>query len=189
MKATTQEMLDAIRNHKLVGRGSCTVVDECYSDRYIARELETYKVETIDGAIAYAINEQSGFLEAGLNQRFGDEGDPQLVEWKEWQERIAGLETTEPTPEPQPSEAWNNVVEQFSRGYAIEVCTSTRDMERVYRLGWFSVQNAKALGQPIGLTASPDDATVYASQDEAQKALEVLQWNAPDLEYSASPVF
>lgn len=76
----------AIRNHHKVGRGTCTSVDECWEDREIIDFLDENNITTEDGAIEWALDQEGLFLEQGLNCRWGEDDDPQLIAWKEWNE-------------------------------------------------------------------------------------------------------
>ena len=76
----------AIRNHSKVGRGTCTSVDECWDDKDIIQFLDENGVQTEEGAIEWALEQEGLFLEQGLNQRWGEDDDPQLLAWNEWNE-------------------------------------------------------------------------------------------------------
>ena len=76
----------AIRNHSKVGRGTCTSVDECWDDKDIIQFLDENDVQTEEGAIEWALEQEGLFLEKGLNQRWGEDDDPQLIAWNEWNE-------------------------------------------------------------------------------------------------------
>ena len=76
--------IDAIRNHPKVGRGSCTSVDECWDDKEIIEFLDENNITTEEGAIEWALEQEGLFLEQGLNQRWGEDDDPQLIAWQEW---------------------------------------------------------------------------------------------------------
>ena len=76
----------AIRNHPKVGSGSCTSVDECWDDKDIIEFLDDNNVTTEEGAIEWALDQEGLFLEQGLNCRWGEDDDPQLIAWKEWNE-------------------------------------------------------------------------------------------------------
>lgn len=77
-------LVSAIRNNAKVGTGSCTSVDECWSDKEIADELNSLGILTEEGAVEWALGVEGIFLEKGLNQRFGLDDDPQLLAWQEW---------------------------------------------------------------------------------------------------------
>ena len=77
----------AIRNHPKVGRGTCTSVDECWDDKDIIEFLDDNNVTTEEGAIEWAMEQEGLFLEQGLNCRWGEDDDPQLIAWREWNEQ------------------------------------------------------------------------------------------------------
>ena len=77
----------AIRNHSKVGRGTCTSVDECWDDKDIIEFLDNNNVTTEEGAIEWAMEQEGLFLEQGLNCRWGEDDDPQLIAWREWNEQ------------------------------------------------------------------------------------------------------
>jgi len=74
----------AIREHNKVGRGSCTSIDECWEDKEILSWLDDNNINTPDGAVQWALEQEGLFLEKGLNQRWGEDDDPQLIAWQEW---------------------------------------------------------------------------------------------------------
>ena len=78
--------VDAIRSHPKVGRGTCTSVDECWDDKDIIEFLDDNDIHTESGAIEWALEQEGLFLEQGLNQRWGEDNDPQLIAWNEWNE-------------------------------------------------------------------------------------------------------
>lgn len=82
--ASEDARVKAIRNDEKVGRGSCSSVDECMTDSEIIAALNEAKITTIAAAIKWARKEQSMFLEQGLNQRWGEDDDPQLLDYKEF---------------------------------------------------------------------------------------------------------
>lgn len=77
-------LVSAIRNNKKVGYGTCTSVDECWTDKEIADELNSLGILTEEDAVKWALEVEGIFLEKGLNQRFGLKDDPQLLAWQEW---------------------------------------------------------------------------------------------------------
>ncbi len=77
-------LVSAIRNNKKVGTGSCTSVDECWSDKEIADELNSLGITAKDDAIAWAMKIEGLWIEANLNVRFGDDDDYQLKQWENW---------------------------------------------------------------------------------------------------------
>jgi hypothetical protein len=78
----------AIREHPRVGRGSCTSVDECYSDADLItlfNDVET-RITSAKAAIEWALESEELFREQGLNARWGEDDDPQLLAWQAWQD-------------------------------------------------------------------------------------------------------
>lgn len=83
---TTEELVAAIRGHKLIGRGTCTSIDECYDDADLWTRFGPPAGNlTIEAAIQAAIASEDLHMEQGLNQRWGEDDDPQLLEYNEWQ--------------------------------------------------------------------------------------------------------
>ena len=73
-----------IRSHPKVGRGTCTSVDECWDDKDIIEFLDDNGIQTEEGAIEWALEQEGLHLEQGLNCRWGEDDDPQLIAWREW---------------------------------------------------------------------------------------------------------
>jgi hypothetical protein len=80
--------IEAVRGHKLVGRGSCTSVDECLEDAELAKMFDEDGVETPTAAIKWALEFEGMHLEQGLNARCGDDDDPQLANWQAWNSKL-----------------------------------------------------------------------------------------------------
>lgn len=87
-------MIEAVRAHRLVGRGSCTSIDECYDDEELLQTLLEHDAETPEDAIRVCVELEGLHMEQGLNQRWGEDDDPQLLEYNEWKDalRDEGLE-------------------------------------------------------------------------------------------------
>jgi len=82
------ERVKAIRNDALVGRGTCSSIDECYDDSELAQQLDDYSIHTPAAAVKWARESEGLWLEQGLNQRWGEDDDPQLLAYNEWQEAL-----------------------------------------------------------------------------------------------------
>ena len=82
------ERVKAIRNDDLVGRGSCSSIDECYSDGELAQQLDDYSIHTPAAAVKWARESEGLWLENALNYRWGADDDPQLLAYNEWQEKL-----------------------------------------------------------------------------------------------------
>jgi hypothetical protein len=83
---TKQELVDAIRNHPLIGRGSCTTIDECYDANEIWEKFGLPGgYGSIEAAIAAAIKSEDLHMEKALDCRFGDDDDAELKINDEWE--------------------------------------------------------------------------------------------------------
>ena len=58
-----QEMIAAVRADVKVGRGSCSVIDECYSDRELAEALTEAGIDTVKAAVDWARDVERLFRE------------------------------------------------------------------------------------------------------------------------------
>lgn len=83
---TMQSLIDAIRSDPKVGRGTCASIDECWDDEDLLEVFKEDKITTPEEAVTWARKLEGLFLEQGLNQRWGEDGDPQLLAWQEWNE-------------------------------------------------------------------------------------------------------
>lgn len=59
----SQEMIAAVRSDVKVGRGTCSVIDECYSDRELATALAEAKINTVKAAVKWARDVERLFRE------------------------------------------------------------------------------------------------------------------------------
>lgn len=58
-----QEMIAAVRSDVKVGRGTCSVIDECYGDRELAEALADAGIDTVKGAVEWARDVERLFRE------------------------------------------------------------------------------------------------------------------------------
>ena len=79
-------MLDAVRNDPLVGRGSCSMIDECMDDSEVLEMVSDCLSER--AAVNIARSRQLRWLESGLDQREGYDDDPQLLAYREFKQRM-----------------------------------------------------------------------------------------------------
>lgn len=82
-----EKLIEAIRNDELVGRGSCTSVDECYSDAELGEELKRAGISTPQAAVKWARDSEGLYLEQGLNCRWGEDDDEQLLAYREFNDK------------------------------------------------------------------------------------------------------
>lgn len=70
---TTETAIDArvraIRNDETVGRGTCTSIDECYSDAELAAELDKRDIDTPAAAVRWARRHESIWQEVADDVR------------------------------------------------------------------------------------------------------------------------
>tara|TARA_R110001592_G_scaffold282901_1_gene550726 strand:+ start:80 stop:355 length:276 start_codon:yes stop_codon:yes gene_type:complete len=88
------ERIKAIRNDALVGRGTLSSIDECYDDSELVKQLDDYNIHTPAAAVKWAREWVGAWVEEGLNQRWGEDDDPQLLDYNEWQEKLDRLNQT-----------------------------------------------------------------------------------------------
>jgi len=85
MTNTRETLIAAVRADKKVGRGSCASIDECFSDDELWDDL-LCDCKTVEEALKECYESEGLWLEKGLNQRCGEDDDPQLAAWQEWRE-------------------------------------------------------------------------------------------------------
>lgn len=85
---STDPRVIAIREDNLVGFGSCSSIDECWSNQMLIEALDSGQITDPKKAVQWARKLEGLHLEQGLNQRWGEDDDPQLTEWKNWQKRL-----------------------------------------------------------------------------------------------------
>lgn len=81
---TTDKRIEAIRNHPKVGRGSCTAIDECFTDEELIQGLDESEAKTEEAAIRWALKSEGLRVEDALNKRWGEDTDPELTRYREW---------------------------------------------------------------------------------------------------------
>lgn len=80
--------VSAIRADRLVGHGSCSMIDECMGDAELIGELNDARIHAPKSAVKWARNAQRLWLENGLNQREGNDDDPQLLEYNAFEKEM-----------------------------------------------------------------------------------------------------
>ena len=78
----------AIRDCPVVGRGSCSSIDECYDDSDLIKMLNEDNIESKKAAKNWALDHESLWLEQGLNCRWGDDDDSQLLIWNDFKAKV-----------------------------------------------------------------------------------------------------
>jgi len=74
----------AIRSNERVGRGTCTTIDEAYTDNELVEALDEAEAITVEEAIAWAIKDEGLRIENALNFRWGEDSDPEVSRYNEW---------------------------------------------------------------------------------------------------------
>jgi len=77
------QLITAVRKDSLVGKGSCSSIDECYDDSDLWEVIEEAKSEA--EAVRLARECEGLFLEQGLNCRWGEDDDPQLKAYRDFE--------------------------------------------------------------------------------------------------------
>ena len=70
-----QRLIDAIRNDELVGRGTCSSIDECYDNVDLVDSLNEENITTPEGAVKWARKQEGLWEEKGSNARWGEDSD------------------------------------------------------------------------------------------------------------------
>jgi hypothetical protein len=83
-KHMSDSRVEAIRSNKRVGRGTCTTIDEAYTDNELVEALDEAEAITVEEAIAWAIEDEGLRIENALNFRWGEDTDPELRRYNEW---------------------------------------------------------------------------------------------------------
>ena len=82
----------AVRADPLVGNSTCSVITEAFSDDELLEHLNRVEAETAEEAVEEARDYHELWLERGLNQRWGDDDDPQLLAYNAWKTERAKAE-------------------------------------------------------------------------------------------------
>lgn len=79
-----QNYIAAVRKDKLVGRGTCSSIDECYDDAELWDLISEAKDEK--DAIKIARMSEGLWLEQACNCRWGEDDDPELEQLRRFRE-------------------------------------------------------------------------------------------------------
>lgn len=71
------QRVEAIRNSKLVGKGSCSSIDECYGESDLVELFDTAKLVTTNQALYWALKHELLWREQELNCLSGEEPSTQ----------------------------------------------------------------------------------------------------------------
>lgn len=78
------KLVESVRSHPKLGRGSCSTIDECWSDKELLEEFRKDGIKTPQEALDWAMDYEGLQREKALNQRWGDEDDWQLAWYTEF---------------------------------------------------------------------------------------------------------
>lgn len=82
------ERVKAVRDDELVGEGSCTFIDECFTDEELVDMLDKVGIQTASGAVNYCRNLEGLDRDAALEARWGEDDDMALAHQRDWQRQI-----------------------------------------------------------------------------------------------------
>jgi hypothetical protein len=82
-----QKLIIAIRCDCLVGRGTCTWIDETFSDEDLAKVIADEDITTENAAVTWARDYEQAQLEQALNYRCGEDTDPELKAYNSFMRR------------------------------------------------------------------------------------------------------
>lgn len=88
-KAVIDKRIEAIRSNERVGRGTCTTIDECYSDQELIEALDNAEVTTPLDAVQWCLDHEGIHIEAALNCRWGSDDDSELDRLNNWLNTIS----------------------------------------------------------------------------------------------------
>ena len=88
------ERIKAVRDNELVGRGTCTYANECFSDNDLLAEISHDKGPdfTAKDAVDWCIWFQDLKMNQMLECRFGEDSDPELTVYREWTAKCEAYE-------------------------------------------------------------------------------------------------
>jgi hypothetical protein len=81
-------MVDAVRSNTLIGRQTCSIASECYSDEDLIEKFKEENLTTPEEAVEWAIDVEGLHKEQALNARWGEDSDPEVKMSAEWKEDL-----------------------------------------------------------------------------------------------------
>ena len=84
MSVSTEAMMEAVRSHPKIGRGSCSTIDECFSDKELIEALQENGCKTEAEAVNFALEYEGLRIEQATNCRWGEDNDPELTAYNQW---------------------------------------------------------------------------------------------------------
>lgn len=86
----SDQRVEAIRKHSMVGNGSCTTIDEATTDEELIAELDEVGATTVEQAVAWALETEGLRIENATNKRWGEDDDPELQRLEDWKDQLLG---------------------------------------------------------------------------------------------------
>lgn len=80
-------LVAAVRNDPVVGRNTCSVIDECYAAGELAHALHAYGIKTVPEALKWAREVEQRDLERALDCRWGEDDDPELGSYEHFKRK------------------------------------------------------------------------------------------------------
>jgi hypothetical protein len=118
----------AIRADAVVGNGTCTGIDECWDAHELVEALDRDHVLDPIQAVAWAREQEGLVVEQGLNARWGEDRDPQLQTYREFQQAKAEAEDQLRAAEPAPVQG---DVCKHGHTRPCNICEFSAEFERV----------------------------------------------------------
>ncbi len=84
----SDKWVQTIRENKLVGRGSCTSIDACWSDGKLSEMLIEKGIKSEKAAVRWALEVEGMWHERALNASSGEPDCNLKRGWLQWQELI-----------------------------------------------------------------------------------------------------
>jgi hypothetical protein len=86
----------AVRTNSLIGSGTCSIVDECFTNAELIDELDEYQVNTPEAAVEHFILSEDLSKENALNYREGTDEDPELEAYDQWEKSLKAYRSANP---------------------------------------------------------------------------------------------
>ncbi len=81
--------VEAIREHSRIGLNTDTHINNTFTDEELSNALNDAAIETVEASIEWAIEQEDLILESGLNQRWGEDDDPQLQRYQDFNDPMS----------------------------------------------------------------------------------------------------
>ena len=89
-KALEDPRVQAVREHDLVGRGSCTSIDEAWEHTELVEAFDRGDIKTPEAAVRWALEQEGLWREKGADASSGELDCPLIVAYNDLLEEIYG---------------------------------------------------------------------------------------------------